>query len=66
LNDNLKQLRADRGISISKMAEIIGVKTIGAYYKKESGLNNFSLLDSKKISDYFGLTINDIFFSEAK
>lgn len=60
----LKNLRLSRGVSACKMAKILGLGTSAAYYKKESGLIRFSLADAQKISNYFGKSIEKIFFDE--
>lgn len=58
----LKSLRAMHGIKQDEMAEIIGMgKT--SYSLKENGRRDFSLKEAKAISDYFGQTVDEIFFT---
>lgn len=50
-------------IKAKTLCELIGVKRI-TYYKKESGTVKFSLDEAKKISDFLGMPIEDIFFAD--
>lgn len=61
--ERLRELRVARGISAQTMAECIGLETQAAYYKKETGAVKFSLIEAKCIADFFGLTIEEIFFA---
>lgn len=60
--ENLKKIRKEKKINYVKMAEIIGVKTGTAYWKKENGLTKFSIEQAKKISDFFEIPMEQIFF----
>ncbi|SKC61808.1 helix-turn-helix transcriptional regulator [Maledivibacter halophilus] len=60
--DNLREIRKSKSISASHMKKLLGLKTEGAYYKKESGIIKFSLDEAKKISEMLGMKIEDIFF----
>lgn len=60
--DKLKQIRSERNITVEQMMDVLSLETKAAYYKKESGSVRFSLDDAKKVSDYIGLPIEDIFF----
>lgn len=60
--DKLKQIRAERNITVEQMMGVLSLETKAAYYKKESGSVKFSLDDAKKVSDFIGLPIEDIFF----
>lgn len=62
--EKLKQLRLSRHIPAKSIANLIELDTPSAYYKKEKGLIKFSLEDAKKISDYFGESIEEIFFDK--
>lgn len=59
----LKKLRVEHNVSAEEMSKILGLETKAAYYKKESGNVKFSLLEAKKISDFFNIPIEEIFFS---
>lgn len=62
--EKLKQIRIERKIDYVKMAEIIGLETGAAYWKKESGKTKFSLEQAKKVSDFLELPIETIFFED--
>lgn len=59
---SLKELREANNVSVDKMIEILGLSTKSAYYKKEAGKVKFTLDDARKISNYFGAPIDEIFF----
>ena len=58
----LREIRNREGISAKEMANLLGVKTEAAYYKKESGLIKFSLEEAKLIANKFDMLIEEIFF----
>lgn len=59
----LREKRNSKGISAKEMTDALGLKTEGAYYKKESGMNRFSLSEAKIISELLQMPIDDIFFA---
>lgn len=60
--NKLKKLREKQNIKQSEMAKILGISDSN-YFKKESGMVKFSLIEAKKISDFFKVSIEDIFFN---
>lgn len=62
--ENLKKIRKEKKLNYVKMAEIIGVKTGTAYWKKENGSTRFSIEQAKKISDFFEIPMEQIFFED--
>lgn len=62
--ENLKKIRVEKNISAKSMAQMLGLETKAAYYKKESGNVKFTLFEAKKISDFFNMPIEEIFFDE--
>lgn len=62
--EKLKKNRINRNISAEVLAKVLGLETKSAYYKKESGLVKFTLEDAKKLSEFFGLPIEKIFFAD--
>ena len=60
--ENLRSIRKKHGLTCEQMAKVIDVKT-GTYSKEERGDIIFSLPDAKKISDFFGLPVESIFFA---
>lgn len=59
----LRKLRKDNNITSSEMAKLLGLKTQSAYYKKELGYVPVSLKEAKIIADFFGMSIEEIFFT---
>ena len=49
-------------VKVKTLCELIGIKRI-TYYKKESGAVKFSLDEAKKISVFFALPIEEVFFA---
>lgn len=64
MNEYLKKLRTQNNLTHKEMANLIGLKTASAYFKKEIGATPFSLIEARIISDFFNKTIEDIFFRD--
>lgn len=60
--DKLRKIRQKSNIKAKELAEKLGLKTEGAYYKKETGSVPFTLTEGKIIADVFNLPIEKIFF----
>ena len=62
INNKIKIYRAMKNISQQELAEAIGVtqQTIGRIEK----LGTTNLITARKIADYFGVGIDDIFFNK--
>lgn len=58
----LKGLRAEHGVSMAKMAKILGISE-SAYIARETGRREFKISEAKVISKYFKSSMDDIFFS---
>lgn len=61
--EKLRKIRQEKGIKAKDIAEKLGLKTEGAYYKKETGSVPFSLEEGKIISETFSMPIEEIFFN---
>jgi transcriptional regulator with XRE-family HTH domain len=61
--ENLRKIRQERNIKAKEIAEKLGLKTEGAYYKKETGSVPFTLTEGKIVSEIIGLPIEEIFFT---
>lgn len=57
----VKELRELLGKKQEFMADFLGI-SVPNYCKKESGSVKWSLEEAGKLSDFFGKTIEDIFF----
>ena len=62
--ERLRKFRQEKNIKAKEMAEKLGLKTEGAYYKKETGTVPFTLQEGKIVSEIIGLPIEEIFFAE--
>lgn len=60
--NKLKEIRENKGLTQSDMAELLGYKHKSGYNKLELGDRKITLEQAKIISEYFNMTIEDIFF----
>lgn len=60
--EKLRKIRQEKNIKAKEIAEKLGLKTEGAYYKKETGNVPFTLKEGKIISDMLKMPIEEIFF----
>ena len=60
--ERLRQIRKERCITCEEMAGELGLQTKSAYSKKERECVPFTLQEAKKISEIFGMSIEEIFF----
>lgn len=58
----LRELRDDAGLKQDEIARMLGM-SLPNYNKKENGEIKVSLSEAKKISDFYGLSIENIFFN---
>lgn len=61
--ENLRKIRQLKDVKAKEIAERIGLKTEGAYYKKETGNVPFTLEEGRIISELFNMPIEEIFFT---
>lgn len=62
-NWKLVQLRDERELSQKKVARDIGLSE-SAYRKKEAGVTEFKASEMEKLSSYFGMSAQEIFFRQ--
>jgi putative transcriptional regulator len=62
--EKLKKLRVEMNVPVSELCELLNLKKIADYYKKESGKIRFSLEEGKKIADRLGKSIEEVFFDD--
>ena len=60
---NVKRLRLQKKRTQAELANVLGI-TLSAYGKKENAHLRFSLNEAKKLSDFYGVSIEDIFFGD--
>ncbi|MEY7998652.1 helix-turn-helix transcriptional regulator [Clostridium sp. Mt-5] len=61
--DNLKRLRTNKKVTLLQMSKLLGYNSPNAYSRKEKGERKFTLDEAKKISTFFNLPIEEIFFN---
>ena len=61
---NLREIRTNKRISARHMATALGLKTVAAYYKKESGSIKITIDEAKIISTELSEPIEVIFFEK--
>ncbi len=60
LAENLRYLRTRRGLSLSDIAELLGYKSLTTVSKWESGTNEPPFGIVKKLSDYYGVSMQTL------
>ena len=60
--EKLRKIRQEKNIKAKDIAEKMGLKTEGAYYKKETGTVPFTLEEGKIVSEMLQMPIEEIFF----
>ncbi len=61
--EKLRKIRQEKNIKAKDIAEKMGLKTEGAYYKKETGTVPFTLEEGKIVADILEMPIEEIFFT---
>ena len=59
--ENLRRIRKERGMTCEQMGKVIGIQK-STYSKKEHGKVPFTLTDAEKISNFFKIPVQQIFF----
>ena len=60
---NIRRLREKRHLTQAEMADYLGM-SLANYGKKENNQIRFSINEAKRLSDFFGLSIEQIFFDD--
>ena len=61
--DKLRSLRLKEGYTLQKMSTFLGYSSPNAYARKEKGERKFNLEEIQVISNVFGRTVEEIFFT---
>jgi len=61
--ERLRKLRREKNVKAKEIADKMGLKTEGAYYKKETGTVPFTLEEGKIVADILNMPIEEIFFT---
>lgn len=62
MNNLLKSLRALKGYNQQYLADVLGINK-SVYCLKETGKREFKMIEMKKISELFGKTVDELFFT---
>ena len=62
--ENLRKMRVELNVPVLELSQLLDLKTIAAYYKKENGTVKFSLVEAKKIADRMDKSIEEVFFKD--
>lgn len=60
----LKAVRAFHDQSQEDMLDVVGLKTISAYNKKENGKVSFTQDEMQKLSNHFNMTVDALFYAD--
>ena len=58
----LKALRTEFNLTQKQCADAVGIPA-STFVRKENGNTEFTISEAKRISEYFGKSIKDIFFT---
>ena len=61
--ENIRKIRQEKNVKAKEIAEKLGLKTEGAYYKKETGSVPFTLEEGRIIANIFKMPMEEIFFT---
>ena len=61
-NRKLKAERELKNVNQSDVAEFLGI-SLGTYYNKENGKTEFTISEAKRLSEYFGVSVLELFFN---
>lgn len=61
--DKVRKLRVEHKKTQLELAQILGLKTASAYNKKEKGNVPFTLEDVRKLSDFYGVDVEEFIVS---
>lgn len=60
---NLRIARLKAKVNQEQIAKLLGI-SVNTYGAKERGIYDFTLHEAKKLADYFGMSIESLFFDE--
>lgn len=61
LAEILKKARMAKGATMQEVADVIGVQTVSAYYRKEVGLLQLSLPEAFALARFYETTVDALF-----
>lgn len=64
MENRLAEIRIERKETQRQIADVMGIKTIGCYCKKELGYHPVTLEQAYAVAVHWGMTIEEIFFTK--
>lgn len=61
-HNKLRELRKSKNVPVKKLANALGLKTAGAYYKKEYGMSKITIEEAKIIAEVLEASLDEIFY----
>ncbi|MBC5997944.1 XRE family transcriptional regulator [Romboutsia ilealis] len=62
-NRKLKAERELKAVNQSDVAKFLGISS-NTYWNKENGKTEFTVSEAKKLAEYFGVSVVDLFFKD--
>lgn len=63
LNRKLKAERELKDVNQSDVAKFLGISS-NTYWNKENGKTEFTVSEAKKLAEYFGVSVVELFFKD--
>lgn len=60
----LRQVREQKGVTQTFMAQKLGFKSVSGYSAIERGLRRLDVMRAREIADILGVNMNELFFDE--
>lgn len=61
--ETVRRIRKEKRLPVQDIINCLNLKTKSAYYRKELGINDFSLEEAKILSDLLSVSIEELFFA---
>lgn len=60
--EKLKSVRKNSKSTVKILCKLLGLKTDAAYFKKETGVTNFTIQDGMILAKHFNTTLDGLFW----
>ena len=65
MKNKIKELRINKGVTQKELAKLVN-KSIQSVLNWESGITEISIKDAITLADYFGVSLDELFYHENK
>lgn len=65
MKNKIKELRVNKGVTQKELAKLVN-KSIQSVLNWESGITEISIKDAITLADYFGVSLDELFYHENK